>query len=325
MTTDTNNKEKFTLEALVAESHRGSRLDQVAADLFPDFSRARLQQWIKEGCLTVNGRQAKPKDKVMGGERLDLIAEIEAESGHEAEAISLDIIYEDDDLLVINKPAGLVVHPGAGNRTGTLLNALLHHDPGLEQIPRAGIVHRLDKETTGLMVVARTLKAHQDLVEQLRLREVRREYLAIVCGVVTAGGTVDAPLGRHPVQRKKRAVSEAQDARPAVTHYRVEQKFRSHTLLSCSLETGRTHQIRVHMAHIGFPLLGDPTYGGRLKLPRGASPSLISAIQQFKRQALHAWRLGLVHPETLDDMEWEVPLPDDMNSLLEVLAEDSAG
>lgn len=323
--TDTNNSEKFTLKAIVSDTHRGQRLDQVAAELFSDFSRAKLQQWIKEGALTVNGKIVKVRDKMMGGEQLLLQAETEIQTDHQAEAISLDLIYEDEHLLVINKPAGLVVHPGAGNWSGTLLNALLHHDPGLEQIPRAGIVHRLDKETTGLMVVARTLKAHTALVEQLRLREVRRDYLAIVCGVVTAGGVVDAPLGRHPVQRKKRAVSMAQDAKPAVTHYRVEKRYRSHTLVTCSLETGRTHQIRVHMAHVGFPLMGDPVYGGRLKLPRGASPALITAIQQFKRQALHAWRLGLVHPESFDDMEWEVPLPADMEAMLVILQEDKAG
>lgn len=322
MAIDSTNSGKFSLQAETGQEHAGLRLDQIAAQLFPEFSRSRLQGWIRDGQLLVNGRPARGKDKLWGGELLLLEAEQEASEAHAPEAIGLDIVFEDEHLIVLDKPAGLVVHPAAGNRSGTLLNALLHHDPQLETIPRAGIVHRLDKDTTGLMVVARTLQAHLSLVEQLREREISRQYQAVVSGVVTAGGTIKAPLGRHPVQRKKRAVSHAADAKPAVTHYRVLERFRNHTHVLCSLETGRTHQIRVHMAHAGFPLVGDSTYGGRLRLPRAASPELIGALQDFRRQALHAWKLGLTHPGSLEYMEWESPVPADIQELVAVLARD---
>ncbi|ROQ17043.1 ribosomal large subunit pseudouridine synthase D [Marinimicrobium koreense] len=296
----------------------GMRFDQVASGLFPEFSRARLQSWIKDGQLTLDGRIAKPKERLLGGETLRLEAELEAQGEWEPEAIDLNIVYEDDDLLVINKPAGLVVHPAAGNHTGTLLNALLHHCPALEGVPRAGIVHRLDKDTTGLMVVAKTLSAHTDLVEQLQERIVSREYEAVAIGTMTGGGTVDAPIGRHPRQRKLMAVLERGGKR-AVTHYRLLERFAAHTHIRVKLETGRTHQIRVHMAHIRHPLVGDATYAGRFKIPKGASDELIHELKSFPRQALHAARLGLEHPGTGEYREWTAPLPDDFQSLLAAL------
>ncbi len=296
----------------------GMRFDQVASGLFPEFSRARLQAWIRDGQLTLDGRVAKPKDRLLGGEELRLEAELEPQGNWEPEAIELNIVHEDDDLLVINKPAGLVVHPAAGNHTGTLLNALLHHCPALEGVPRAGIVHRLDKDTTGLMVVAKTLSAHTDLVEQLQERIVSREYEAVAIGTMTGGGTVDAPIGRHPRQRKQMAVLEKGGKR-AVTHYRLVERFAAHTHIRVKLETGRTHQIRVHMAHIRHPLVGDATYAGRFKIPKGASDELIHALKSFPRQALHAARLGLEHPGSGEYREWTAPLPDDFQSLLAAL------
>ncbi len=296
----------------------GMRFDQAASGLFPEFSRARLQAWIRDGQLTLDGRQAKPKDRLLGGEELRLEAELEPQGTWEPEAIELHIVHEDDDLLVINKPAGLVVHPAAGNHTGTLLNALLHHCPELEGVPRAGIVHRLDKDTTGLMVVAKTLSAHTDLVEQLQERIVSREYEAVAIGTMTGGGTVDAPIGRHPRQRKLMAVLEKGGKR-AVTHYRLVERFAAHTHIRVKLETGRTHQIRVHMAHIRHPLVGDATYAGRFKIPKGASDELIYELKSFPRQALHAARLGLEHPGTGEYQEWTAPLPDDFQSLLAAL------
>lgn len=296
----------------------GMRFDQAASGLFPEFSRARLQAWIRDGQLTLDGRQAKPKDRLLGGEELRLEAELEPQGTWEPEAIELNIVHEDDDLLVINKPAGLVVHPAAGNHTGTLLNALLHHCPELEGVPRAGIVHRLDKDTTGLMVVAKTLSAHTDLVEQLQERIVSREYEAVAIGTMTGGGTVDAPIGRHPRQRKLMAVLEKGGKR-AVTHYRLVERFAAHTHIRVKLETGRTHQIRVHMAHIRHPLVGDATYAGRFKIPKGASDELIYELKSFPRQALHAARLGLEHPGTGEYQEWTAPLPDDFQSLLAAL------
>lgn len=306
----------------ISEECSGMRLDQAAAQLFPEFSRARLQQWIKDGEMLQDGRPARGKDKVLGGEELSLTRPVEIETNYEAEPLALDIVYEDESLLVINKPVGLVVHPAAGNYSGTLLNGLLACCPELATLPRAGIVHRLDKDTSGLMVVARTLEAHQDLVAQLQERTVNRLYDAVVQGVLTAGGTVDAPIGRHPANRQKRAVTEGPDARPAVTHYRVTARYRSHTHLQCKLETGRTHQIRVHMAHIGHPIVGDPVYGGRMKPPKGAAPELLDFLQQFRRQALHARVLGFEHPETGDYLEWESELPADMQQLLTLLDQD---
>lgn len=311
-------KDVYQLSAQVPITMNGMRFDQVASELFPDFSRSRLQSWIKDGQLTVDGRIAKPKDKLIGGETLALDAELEAQGEWEAEDIELDIVYEDEDLLVINKQAGLVVHPAAGNYTGTLVNALLHHVPDLVNLPRAGIVHRLDKETTGLMVVAKTLEAHTDLVAQLADRTVSREYQAIAVGAMTGGGTVNAPMGRHPIQRKLMAVLSAGGKR-AITHYRVIKRYPHHTHIKVNLETGRTHQIRVHMAHIGFPLVGDQTYGNRFKIPKGANSHLIDALKNFPRQALHAARLGLEHPGTGEYVEWTAPLPADFQNLVAAL------
>lgn len=299
----------------------GKRLDQALAVLFQDYSRSRLQQWIRDGQVEVDARVLRPRDKVYAGQQVTLRARLVPEGEWQAQAIPLSIVYEDDQLLVINKPAGLVVHPAAGNRSGTMLNALLHHAPNLETLPRAGIVHRLDKETSGLLVVAKDLATHKALVEQLQAREFEREYLAVVVGVMTAGGSVDAPIGRHPVQRTRMAVIDS--GKPAVTHYRVQERYRAHTLIRVRLETGRTHQIRVHMAYIHYPLVGDPAYGGRLRLPPACTPELAEALRQFRRQALHAARLGIVHPGTGQQLHWEAPLPADMQHLLSALRNDT--
>ncbi|MBZ9566576.1 23S rRNA pseudouridine(1911/1915/1917) synthase RluD [Modicisalibacter tunisiensis] len=307
-------------DARIPETMVGLRLDQAAAELLPDFSRERLKSWIKRGELTVDGARARPKDKVVGGERLVLDTVLEDEVRWTPQAIALDIVHEDDSVLVVNKPAGLVVHPAAGNPDGTLLNALLHHRPALAAIPRAGIVHRLDKDTTGLMVVAKTLAAQTALVEQLQARTVSREYDAVVIGVMTAGGTVDAPIGRHPRDRKRQAVHVS--GKPAVTHYRVVERFRGHTHVRCKLETGRTHQIRVHLAHQRFPLVGDALYGGRLKLPAGASDSLKELLRHFPRQALHARKLAFMHPDSGETLTLRAELPDDLWLLLDGLRAD---
>jgi 23S rRNA pseudouridine1911/1915/1917 synthase len=313
--------EPRVLEAQVPEALAGHRLDQVLAELFADFSRSRLQQWVKAGNVTVDGKTLRPKDKLLGGERILLTVQLVQETPFEPEPIPLDIVYEDESLLVINKPAGLVVHPATGNWKGTLLNALLHHVPALAQVPRAGIVHRLDKATTGLLVVAKTLESQTALVEQLQARSFTREYDAVVNGVLTGGGTVNEPIGRHPVDRKRMAV--VRTGKEAVTHYRVAERFRAHTHIKVRLETGRTHQIRVHMAHQRYPLIGDPVYGGRLRLPPASGEALIQMLRGFSRQALHASRLGLEHPLSGEYMEWQVPLPDDMEELLRVLREDA--
>jgi 23S rRNA pseudouridine1911/1915/1917 synthase len=317
------NPSEETLSVLLPADAAGLRLDQALARLLPQYSRASLQHWIHEARVQVEGKAPRASAKVRGGERVQICIPETPAGDWVAEAIPLEIVYEDDDLLVINKPAGLVVHPGAGNPEGTLLNALLHHAPALNKLARAGIVHRLDKETSGLLVVAKSEPARLDLIEQLKQRTLTREYLALVQGLLVAGGTVDAPIGRHAQQRTRMAVNPG--GRPAVSHYRIEKKFRAHTLLRVKLESGRTHQIRVHMAHLKHPLVGDPVYGGRLHLPKGASPALIAALQGFKRQALHAARLGLVHPITGKDMEWEAPMPADMRALLKVLEKDAKG
>ncbi|WP_163650600.1 23S rRNA pseudouridine(1911/1915/1917) synthase RluD [Modicisalibacter sp. 'Wilcox'] len=307
-------------DARIPETMVGLRLDQAAAELLPDFSRERLKSWIKRGELTVDGARARPKDKVVGGERLVLETVLEDEVRWTPQAIALDIVHEDESVLVVNKPAGLVVHPAAGNPDGTLLNALLHHRPALAAVPRAGIVHRLDKDTTGLMVVAKTLAAQTALVEQLQARTVSREYDAVVTGVMTAGGTVDAPIGRHPRDRKRQAVHVS--GKPAVTHYRVVERFRGHTHVRCRLETGRTHQIRVHLAHQRFPLVGDALYGGRLKLPAGAGESLKELLRHFPRQALHARKLAFIHPDSGETLTLRAELPDDLWLLLDGLRAD---
>ena len=300
----------------------GQRFDQALARLFPEYSRSRLTQWIKDGHALLDGEPARPRDAVMDGQRVELTVVAEPLSTIAAEDLPLDIAYEDAALIVVNKPAGLVVHPGAGNRAGTLQNALLHHAPELAEVPRSGLVHRLDKDTSGLLAVARTLESHTRLVAALQAREFEREYLAVVNGVMTGGGTVDAPLGRHATDRLRMSVRE--DGRTAVTHYRVLQRYRAHTQVAVQLETGRTHQIRVHLAHIRYPIVGDPVYGRRLALPPAATPHLKETLQGFRRQALHARRLGLVHPMSGEQMSWEAPPPSDMQVLLAALADDLA-
>ncbi len=305
------------LTAKVPEQMAGMRLDQCLAEIFPDYSRSKLQSWIKSDRVHVDGEQLKAKDKLDGGELIELNAEAEAVLETEAEDIPLDIVFEDDDILIINKPAGLVVHPAAGNWHGTLVNALLHYLPNLNTLPRAGIVHRLDKDTSGLLMVAKSLQAHHSLVDQLQERSIQREYLALVKGWMTAGGTIDQPIGRHPVDRKRNAVIA--NGKTAVTHYRLEQRFKRHTLVRVKLETGRTHQIRVHMAHIHYPLVGDPVYGGRFQMPADCSPGLEHALRGFKRQALHAALLGLEHPVSGEYCQWEQAMPDDMQQLVGIL------
>ncbi len=306
------------LQCMIPPESAGLRLDQALAQLYPKFSRARLQQWIKQGAVSLNGLHPRPRDPVRGGERVVIIPQQEPHGVFAAEAIPLDLIYQDPHILVVNKPADLVVHPAVGNWKGTLLNALLHQAPELDGLPRAGIVHRLDKDTSGLMVVARTLEAHKSLVEQLRLRAITREYLALVQGRLIAGGSVRGNLGRHPKQRTRMAVID--NGKPAVTHYRIARRFSTHTLLRIRLETGRTHQIRVHMAHIKHPIVGDPVYGGRLKLPASATDVVRRCLRNFRRQALHAVALGLTHPLSGERMSWEVPVPRDMQELVDVLA-----
>jgi 23S rRNA pseudouridine1911/1915/1917 synthase len=295
----------------------GMRLDAALARLYPEHSRSRLQDWLKAGLIRLDGAIAEGKRRVLGGERIDVAEAIIAAptTTHQAEDRALPIVFEDEALLVIDKPAGLVVHPGNGNPAGTLLNALLHHAPQLAGIPRAGIVHRLDKDTSGLLVVAKTLAAQTDLVRQLQARTVKRHYLALALGVIEHGGTIDAPLGRHPVQRTKMAVVRS-GGREARTHYLVRERFAKATLLECRLETGRTHQIRVHLASRGHPLAGDPTYG--------KTRSGDARLDAFRRQALHAWQLALIHPTSQQEMQWEAPLPADFAQLLDDLRKEGA-
>jgi 23S rRNA pseudouridine1911/1915/1917 synthase len=309
---------------VITVEHAGRRLDQAIAALLPQHSRSRLQDWIRSGLVRVNGQQTRPRAVVQAGDRIDIDDQIEsAQTDALPEAIPLQVVHEDEAILILNKPAGLVVHPGAGNPRGTLLNALLNHDAGLASVPRAGIVQRLDKDTSGIMVVARTPEAHTYLVAQLARRKVRREYRAIVSGVLTAGGTIDAALGRHASDRKRMAV--APGGRNAVTHYRVLERFQAHTYLRVMLETGRTHQIRVHLAHIQHQVVGDPVYGRRRMIPGGVASDLRAAVMAFPRQALHASELGLVHPVSGQDLHWNVPLPADMQMLLDLLRRHGSG
>ncbi len=301
--------------------YASQRLDAVLVKLFPDYSRSRLQQWIKAGRVLLDGQQPRPRDKLIGGEHLELHIEHENLDEHVvAEDILLDIVYEDDDILVINKPVGMVVHPAAGHASGTLQNGLLFHDERLHEVPRSGIVHRLDKDTSGLLVVAKNLKSHKSLVEQLQARTVHREYQAIVFGLLTTGRTIDMPIGRHGRDRKKMAVKP--EGKQAITHFRVLDRYRGHSRIKVNLETGRTHQIRVHMAYVKHPLVGDQTYGGRLQIPAGSGDELKDMLRNFKRQALHAQQLGLVHPGTGKEMKWKVSLPEDMKQLIAVLEAD---
>ncbi|MES1926160.1 23S rRNA pseudouridine(1911/1915/1917) synthase RluD [Salinisphaera sp. T31B1] len=301
----------------------GQRLDRALAAMLPDYSRSRLQRWLADGDLTVDDATPPAKTPVVGGEQVRLrVPQTADDDTVQPEPMRLNVIHEDEALIVLDKPAGLVMHPGAGNPDGTLQNALVAFDPALAALPRAGIVHRLDKDTSGILVVARTFAAHRQLVADLAERTVKREYEAVAVGVMTAGGHVDAPIDRHPVDRKRMAVREF--GREAVTHYRVIQRYRAHTHVRCSLETGRTHQIRVHMAHIRYPLLGDATYGRRLALPRDASEEFVQALRGFRRQALHARTLGLIHPVTGEAMRWQAARPADFQGLLDALAADAS-
>ena len=309
-------------QARIPEAAAGRRFDAVLAELFPEYSRSRLSAWIKAGDVLLDGAPARPRDLVRGGEAVSLNAEPEDQTLAEPEDIPLDILYEDSEVFVLDKPAGLVVHPGAGNPTGTLVNGLLYRDPRLAALPRAGIVHRLDKDTSGVMVVARTLQAHAALVAQLSARDVHRQYLAVVVGALVSGGTADAAIDRHPRDRIRMAVRE--DGKDAVTHFRLRERFHAHTLLECRLETGRTHQIRVHMAHLRHAIVGDPLYGGPLRLPRGASDELVATLRGFKRQALHAETLEFVHPASGEPVRVAAPVPADLQTLLKALRADAA-
>ena len=297
----------------------GMRLDQALAQCWPDFSRNRIQGWIKEGDVLVDGEPARPRTQVFGGEHIELLAELEEEVAAEPQEIPLNILYEDDAILVLNKSADMVVHPAVGNPDGTLVNALLFHDPSLVQVPRAGVVHRLDKQTSGVMVVAKTLATHKTLVERLAARQIRREYDTVVTGAVHSPGTVDAPIGRHPRDRQRQAVTAF--GKSAVTHYRPLEVYGGHSWLRVQLETGRTHQIRVHMAHIRHPVVGDPVYGSRPILPPRARPALVEILRGFGRQALHARYLTLAHPVSGEKMRFEAPLPEDFKELLALLQE----
>ena len=310
---------QITLSAEVQPEQMGQRLDQTLAELFPEYSRSRLKTWIEADLVKLNDRITNiPREKVLGGEKIEITVEVEDETRFEPENIPLNIVYEDDDIIVINKPKELVVHPGAGNPNGTVLNALLYHYPPIAEVPRAGIVHRLDKDTTGLMVVAKTIPAQTKLVRDLQKRKITREYEAVASGIMTKGGTVDQPMARHATKRTLMAVHPM--GKPAVTHYRIMENYRNYTRLR--LETGRTHQIRVHMAHIAHPLLGDQTYGGRPRPPKNASEDFMEVLRNFKRQALHAVMLRLAHPITGEMMEWYAPLPDDFVELLNALKAD---
>jgi 23S rRNA pseudouridine1911/1915/1917 synthase len=313
---------KFRIHELeVPAGTAGQRFDAALASLLPQYSRARLQRWISAGAVLLEGRVVLPRQRLAGGERVRVQAEFTADQRITAEPIALRVVFEDESLLVIDKPAGLVVHPGAGNPAHTLQNALLAHDAALAVVPRAGLVHRLDKDTSGLLVVARTPEAHTALVSLLQRREIQRVYLALVLGRPTAGGTIDQPIGRHRSLRTRMTVRR--DGREAVTHYRIEERFRGHTLLRVQLETGRTHQIRVHLAHLGLPIVGDAVYGGRRRQVAGAGEELRTALQQFRRQALHAQRLAFNHPVTGRHHTFEAPLPGDFQTLLAALRADA--
>ncbi len=305
---------------IIPDEMTGLRLDQALSKLLPDYSRTQIQEWIRNHEISLDGKSSKTKHIVLGGETVIVEAALKPQPTWGAENIALDVIYEDDALLVINKPIGMVVHPAAGNYSSTLLNALLHHAPALQELPRAGIIHRLDKDTSGLLVIAKTPAALTHLSAQLKERTVSRIYHAVVCGILTSGGKVDAPISRHGIQRKRMAVNP--EGKKAITHYRIIERYRAHTRVKVQLETGRTHQIRVHMAHIHFPILGDPVYSGRLQIPKESTPELIAKLRQFKRQALHAYELGLIHPTTLQPMVWRAPIPEDMQSLIDCLRND---
>ena len=308
---------RLSLQFQLDESYLGQRIDQVSALVWTDFSREKLKQWLKEGHLLVNGNTVKPKYKCEGNELLTLEVELEAQTRSMPEDIPLNIVYEDDDIMVINKPVGMVVHPGAGNSSGTLVNAILHHYPKSAELTRAGLVHRIDKDTSGLLVVAKNLESQFSLSKQLAKKSVYRVYDLVVYGNIIAGGTIDEPIKRHPVDRVKMAVLPG--GKEAVTHYNVKERFQNFTRIQARLETGRTHQIRVHLTYIGHGLVGDPVYMPRVRMPAGASQLLDDTLRGFKRQALHAVQLGLVHPRTGEDMMFDAPWPEDFNHLVEVL------
>lgn len=311
-------------QEIIPETLSGQRFDRALAQLFPDYSRSQLKQMIEQGRATLDGEGCRPKEAVMPGQR----AAIEPPAGEDQpqsarpEPLPLEVLHADPDLVIIDKPAGLVVHPGAGNPDGTLENALLHHFPEVAEVPRHGLVHRLDKETSGLLVVARSSRAHRHLTDAMQARAIHRSYRALVVGAMPAGGSVDAPMARHPVDRKRMAVREG--GRAAVTHYRVAERFPFHTLLRVTLETGRTHQIRVHLAHIRYPIVGDPVYGRRLSVPRGATEALAERLRGFRRQALHASELELYHPVSGERLSFTAGLPTDFEALLAELRRDAA-
>ncbi len=313
--------EHIKINTVIPSEMSGKRLDQALAALLPEHSRARLQGWIRNGYALIDKKTMRPRDKVQGGERVDIRAETEVQISASPENIPLEIVFEDEHLIIINKPAGLVVHPGAGNPQHTLMNALLHHSEELEQVPRAGIVHRLDKDTSGLLVIARTPQSHTTLVKQLQVRSMHREYITIVSGVITTGGVIDQPIDRHPKQRTKMAVIKT--GQTATTHYRIVKKYRYHTQLKVKLKTGRTHQIRVHMAWLRYPIIGDPVYSANKQLLKGMDSKLASIITAFPRQALHACTIKLAHPQNDAMMQWEAPVPEDMAELINALELDA--
>lgn len=313
--------EQILQNVIVDESYAGQRIDVVLASLLPEYSRSQLQKWLKQGQILINGQQRQAKEKLFGGEFIEIKAELACVTRWHAESIDLDIIYEDEDVMVINKPVGLVVHPGAGNTSGTLSNGLLAHYPPIELVPRCGIVHRLDKDTSGLLVVAKTLQAHSSLVQQLQARTVKREYEAIACGYITAGGTVDAPIGRSPHNRLKMAVTKM--GKSAVTHFNILERFRNHTRIRCRLETGRTHQIRVHLAHINAPLLGDPLYSRRQRIDQRMDQQLKDYLKQYHTQALHAYQLGFKHPISGQSLAFKAALPESMAVLISLMRQDA--
>lgn len=312
--------EKLNFSFIISPELGGLRLDQALVQLLPEYSRTELQLWIKNGEVLLNNRIAKAKATVLGGETILIHALPKQQPAWDAQAINLNIVYEDEDLIVVNKPRGMVVHPASGNPNKTLLNALLHHSPQLQKLPRAGIIHRLDKDTSGLLVIAKTPAALKSLLAQMKSRSIVRIYQAIIFGLLTSGGTIEAPIGRHPIQRKRMTVIET--GKPAISHYRLMEKYRAHTRIKVFLETGRTHQIRVHMAYVRHPIIGDPLYAGRLQIPKGATQELIDALRHLKHQALHAFELELTHPTTQQLMKWQAPLPNDMKQLIEILKND---
>ncbi len=313
--------ECIKINIIIPDAMSGKRLDQALAELLPEHSRARLQGWIRDDYVQIDKKSMRPRDKVHGGEQVEIRAEIESQISAAPEDIPLEIVFEDEHLIIINKPAGLIVHPGAGNPQHTLMNALLHHDQQLEQVARAGIVHRLDKDTTGLLVVARTPQSHTYLANQLQTRKIHREYVTIVSGIMTAGGTINQPIGRHRTHRTKMAV--VKNGRPSTTHYRIIKKYKHHTQLQVYLETGRTHQIRVHLTWLHYPIIGDPVYGGKKQLVKGMDPNLANYITAFPRQALHARAIQLHHPLSKEIMAWQAPIPEDMAELINTLETDA--